>query len=131
MNDRMTIAAMAIPGMLTHHWADDTPEVVAKKAVAYADAPLKALAESEAEAPGHHDEVGDWREYVPPGAESSVVKVSARDMAYVDNAFIWRRTPQGFEFWKAIAMGNANARMITRAQDFARRVLEAMEASDG
>lgn len=76
------------------------------------------------------DEVGDWREYVWPGGESSVVKVSARNMAYVDDAFLWRRTPQGFEFWEAVYSGDVSALTITRAQDFARRVLEAMEASD-
>lgn len=50
MNDRMQIAAMAMQGMLNNSFADDTPEVVAKGAVAYAGALLKALAESEAEA---------------------------------------------------------------------------------
>jgi len=134
MNDRMTIAAMAMQGMLTALGGSGNDKDLAERAVSKADALLKALAGSEAERPqfatGAQDEVGNWRDYVRSAGRMAVAHVSARNMGAVDDAFIWRKTPQGHDFWEAVYRGNASALTITRAQDFARRVLEAMEASD-
>lgn len=163
MNDRTMIAAMAMQGMLTRSLpADATAEGVANRAMAYADALLKALAESEAEAmewrtndqtvvyglryngelynayqpeqsegiKAPMDEVGNWREYVRFRGERALAHVAAGGLAYVYEAFILVRTPQGYGFWEAVANGNASNADKARAQDFARRVLEAMEASD-
>lgn len=127
MNDRMKIAARM---MAARYWTNDPidRDARAREAVADADALLKALAESEVEqAPNGHDEVGNWREYVRLYAKRALMRVANGDLSCVDRAFYWALTPQGSKFWRAIEDNDAAAADKTRAQDFARRVLEAME----
>lgn len=85
-----------------------------------------------AQATGVHDEVGDWREYVAPDGKKAIGRIANGGMSRfpVFDAFTWEKTPQGAEFWLRIYYDDATEADKSRAQDFARRVLEAMEASD-
>lgn len=76
----------------------------------------------------HADEVGDWRRYVRDDGKRALMYVAAGGMGYVGDAFSWGLTPQGYDFWETIYKNEASALTITRAQDFARRVLAQMEA---
>lgn len=78
------------------------------------------------DAPAHADEVGDWREYVT--SKEATKRVAVGLMNYVDSAFTWKDTPQGYEFWKCLAYGKASSAEHARARDFARLVLAQMEA---
>lgn len=136
MNDRMTIAAMAMQGMLANNSIDILePAEYAGDAVRYADALLAALAETAldeltetAQAAGEYDEVGDWRRYTDRAYKRHVRRLADGDLAAAKDSFIWDATPQGGNFWLRIDNNNASALSITRARDFARRVLAQMEA---
>lgn len=128
MNDRMEIAKTMMAAMRgSSSWAKCASETLAKQAIADADELIAALAES-AQAAGEYDAVGDWRKYVREFGKYAVIHVADGDMIYVDGAFTTKDTPQGRDFWEAVADGYASRVEISRAQDFARRVLEQMEA---